>query len=319
MVSRAGMSSGGNGTTTNTSTTGTQTTNTSTTGTSTGRSNSSGVQTTTSDIQNMTGTALGALDSLIMGLSGSMGISAGAGGGAGSASIGGGGKKKSGSNAAANEATSQWRAQIQKLNDLANTYSKDAAFKDSDVAVQGALAKALEASMPTITAGIQSAGTSGSAMSALLTQKAAEDAAYNAAQVGVNAAIQYGNIAANSLASAGTLIEGGDPTMNALVNALGIAKGAVQEGTTKTKTDQLSSQSSTQNSNTVQTTAGTQNTNQTTTPTGGTQGGTATTTNTATGNTATPNYAGNQQAWYTPSSYRNATYVQKGTSYSQFG
>lgn len=277
-----------------------------------GRSSSS----TTQNIQNMSSTSLSVLDQLISNLGAGYGITGEdiSGYSLGTqAAI----RKRNAKNASDNqsEATLQWKNQIQQLNDLASDYSKSAAFSDSDVAVQGALAKALEASMPTITAGIQSAGTSGSAMSALLTQKAAEDAAYNAAELGVNTAIAYGNIAAGALGSAGSLIANGDPAMQQLLSALGIAKGSVEQGTTS----QSGSSSSSSTSSGTQTSVNTGN-QQTTQEQAVTQQATPSTGTTASTSAVAPKtYTGSSQAFYTPSSYRQASYVQNGNSYSQFG
>lgn len=311
MVSRAsGVNMGGS--TTNQSQSGTNTSVTNTNQSTKGSSSSSSSQVTNTNVQNMTSTALGALNSLIAGLSSGLGLSTGGGNSPLVRSRGGNSKSSTPS-----KQSVQYQGQIDKLNQLASDYSKQAAFSDSDMAVQGALAKALEQTLPTVTAGIQAAGTSGSAMSALLAQKAAEDAAYSAAQVGVDTAIAYGNIAQNALTSAGSLVAEGDPAMNALINALGISKGAVEKGTTKTSGSQSGSSSQTTSGTQTTVSTGQQDTTQVQTPNTPAAGAATTTTPTTTA--ATPNYAGSAQAFYTPSSYRGATYTQKGNSYSQFG
>lgn len=115
---------------------------------------------------------------------------------------------------------------------LRNDYTKSKAFADAIAAMNSQLAKGIESQMPTITAGIDAAGTSGSAMSALLTQTAAENAARNAAELGLNAAISYGQIQTGFGNILEQLTAGGDPVTNQLLSALEIAKGASESSTT---------------------------------------------------------------------------------------
>lgn len=114
-------------------------------------------------------------------------------------------------------------------------YGRGAAFGDAAGAAASQSARALEQIMPTLTAGIDSAGTSGSAMQALLAQRAASDAAGLAAELSLNASVQYGQIKNQALANTTNLLAGmgqiQDATMNQLLSALNIAKGA----TTKTR------------------------------------------------------------------------------------
>lgn len=133
-------------------------------------------------------------------------------------------------------------------------YSKANAFADAQAAMASQLAKALEQSMPTLTAGIDAAGTSGSAMQALLTQQAAENAARNAAELGLNAAISYGQLQAGFGDILERLTSEGDPVTNQLMQALGIAKGAYENTTAK------SNSSSSQSSNTTTNQTSTENT-----------------------------------------------------------
>ena len=94
--------------------------------------------------------------------------------------------------------------------------------------------------MPTITAGIDSAGTSGSALSALLTQRAAADAAAEGAKLGLSAAIDYGNIAVAAGNTATGLLQSGNPLVNALLESLNVAKGAVSNTKEKTSSSAVS-------------------------------------------------------------------------------
>lgn len=111
-------------------------------------------------------------------------------------------------------------------------YSKSNAFQDALGAMNSQLAKGIESQMPTITAGIDAAGTSGSAMAALLTQQAAQDAARNAAELGLTAAVNYGQLQVGFGDIIERLSKEGDPSTNQLLAALGIAKGASENTTT---------------------------------------------------------------------------------------
>lgn len=128
---------------------------------------------------------------------------------------------------------------------LRGDYTKSKAFADAIGAMNSQLAKGIESQMPTITAGIDAAGTSGSAMSALLTQTAAENAARNAAELGLNAAISYGQIQTGFGNILEQLTAGGDPVTNQLLSALEIAKGASESSTTTGSMSQTQRNSST--------------------------------------------------------------------------
>lgn len=143
--------------------------------------------------------------------------------------------------------------EIDKNQSLRGDYTKSAAFADALAAMNSQLAKGIESQMPTITAGIDAAGTSGSAMSALLTQTAAENAARNSAELGLNAAISYGNIQTGFGSILEQLTAQGDPVTNQLLSALEIAKGASESSTTTGSQSQ--SQKGTTNS--ITTTVGT--------------------------------------------------------------
>ena len=136
-------------------------------------------------------------------------------------------------------------------------YTKSNAFADAQNAMNANLAKALEQAMPTLTAGIDAAGTSGSAMQALLTQQAAENAARNAAELGLNAAISYGQIQAGFSDILERLTAEGDPVTNQLLQALNISKGSMENtkssgtSTTTGKESSISTVTGTETSNTV--------------------------------------------------------------------
>lgn len=215
-----------------------------------GRSTTTGTQKQVTDISSMSSGALAILNQLIASISG-------------------------GTNAQTNQLQQEWANQISHANQLYTNYSKSAAIVDSQAAMNATLAESLRKAMPTITAGIDAAGTSGSALSALLTQQAAESAAENAAQLGLSAAISYGNIAAQANQTAANLVNTGDPALNALMEALGISKGSVTKGTTTTTNNSTtvnnqtstSSSSSQSTSNKTANQTGNSNTTSTTGPT----------------------------------------------------
>ena len=150
---------------------------------------------------------------------------------------------------------------------LRGDYTKSKAFADALNAMNSQLAKGIESQMPTITAGIDAAGTSGSAMSALLTQTAAENAARNAAELGLNAAISYGQIQTGFGNILEQLTANGDPVTNQLLSALEIAKGASESSTTTGSSSQTQRGSSTTIENSTSTTKENKNIEEKETPT----------------------------------------------------
>lgn len=187
-------------------------------------------------------------------------------------------------------------------------YSKGAAFADASAAASAMMSQALETALPAITAGVDSAGTSGSAMAALLSTKAAEAVSRNAAQLQLDAAISYGQIANQSSGIIAELLKINSEESRNLLHGLEIAKGARTEQTvitdrnivnksssTRSGSESGSSQSNESNwSNTTQTNSGgTSSTNRQYHPpargsSGGSSGGSS--------------YGGS--SWSTPSSYR---------------
>lgn len=131
-------------------------------------------------------------------------------------------------------------------------YSKSAAFADSEGLMQQALREALESTLPSILLAGEAAGTSGDAISALLANDASTRAAQGAANVGINAAVDYGQIAAALLDTQASLANRTDPAVEALIQALGVDKGSAERGTTKTKGSASSNSSSTSSTRQVQ-------------------------------------------------------------------
>lgn len=113
-------------------------------------------------------------------------------------------------------------------------YSKAAAVMDSTAAASAQMTNALKQMLPAITAGVDSAGTSGSAMAALLSQQAAESVSRNAAQLQLDAAISYGQIANQSSGIIAELLKIDDQSANRFLEGLNIAKGAISTTSDRT-------------------------------------------------------------------------------------
>lgn len=243
--------------------TGVQTQVGTTTGTSTttGKSSSSATSTERKQADYLDPVARKALNDLLITLSG------GSGGGNNPLRPGGG---KGGNSEIANNAkriTQERFKEVATNQGLRSDYSKGAAFADATGAMNAQLAEALQLAMPTITAGIDSAGTSGSALSALLTQQAADDAAAQAAKLGLEAAINYGNIQVGFSGVIEGLLGQGSEEANLLLQALGIAKGASENSKTTSSSNQSSSSSQTTNSSQTSTSTSTSKDSQAVTPT----------------------------------------------------
>lgn len=261
-ISRTADLSARTGQTTNSTSNSSGISNTVGTSTTTGRSFSSSSSTEKRNIDYMDSASRAALNSLIAGLTGSSPS------GGGNFFRGGGGSS-SGTNQVAqqaNQLTQQRLNEVSANQAIRGDYSKANAFADATGAMNANLARALEQSMPTITAGIDAAGTSGSALSALLTQQAADDAAASAAELGLQAAINYGQIQSGFSNVIANLLSQGSESANLLMQALGIAKGSVEKGTVTQNSSQSQSSSQTTNSSQTTTSNQTANTTQTTTP-----------------------------------------------------
>lgn len=123
------------------------------------------------------------------------------------------------------------------------SYTKDAAFADAEGAMQKSLRDALEATLPSILLAGEAAGTSGDAISALLSQDLATRASGEAAQVGLGAAVDYGQLSAALLDTQASLVNRQDPALEALIQALGVDRGSAERGTKTTSGRQSSSES----------------------------------------------------------------------------
>lgn len=144
-------------------------------------------------------------------------------------------------------------------------YTKEAAFNDAQGLMAQTMRTTLESLLPGINRAAAGAGTSQNSMRALLTQKAAEEAAQAASAQGLNAAVQYGNLNSNFASVLERLTTPDNSTTNALLQALNTARGAVTSSTTSgssitdQQTDSSTQQQSQSNSNSNQQT----NSNQT--------------------------------------------------------
>lgn len=117
---------------------------------------------------------------------------------------------------------------------LQSNYSKEAAFGDAQGAMAQSLRQSLEKMLPSLTRSAEGAGTSANSMRALLLQDAATRSSEAASALGLKAAVDYGNISANLSNTLAQLATKSDPVTTALLNALGIAKGAVTSSTENT-------------------------------------------------------------------------------------
>lgn len=145
---------------------------------------------------------------------------------------------------------------------LRNGYSKEAAFADSQGAMNQFLQQAMEQAMPTLARAAEGSGTSQNSMRALLTQDALNRAAQGAATLGLQAAANYGQVGSSYSNILEQLTRPDTTVTDALLNALNIAKGATQNTQSTTKgsstTNSTGSQTSTSNNtSTTQNSGGT--------------------------------------------------------------
>ena len=132
-------------------------------------------------------------------------------------------------------------------------YSKANAVADSNAFTDRAMREMLEKVMPGINAAVEGSGTSGGAVSGLLKNDAAARAAENAATLSVQAAVEYGKISNDASQVIAGLVSQAPAATKMLLEALGVAKGSVQSGTTATvgnnTTNTTGTQSTTENKN----------------------------------------------------------------------
>jgi Flp pilus assembly protein TadG len=193
-------------------------------------SNSSQTQNSNSTTNNMTKNNQAALDALIRQLAG-------------------------GGTAEMRQQSEERQGEIDTVQGIRGGYSKDNAFIDAQGLIAQQMRRALESMLPSINRAAEAAGSSGGALRALLLQDAAAKAAESASALGTQTAAQYGGISSNLSGVLEGLTRSDPAVTNALLGALGVAKGAVQNTTGTVNTT---------GSSTVNT-AGSTNTNNTST------------------------------------------------------
>lgn len=314
-ASNTGGGGGGGGNNTITQTTGPRTDTSITTQNSNSSSSSNSTQntagsksttsnsTTTTKNKNMSDSALAALDNLIAQLS-------------------------KGGTPQDQQRWKQIQAEITANTLQQQKYSKESAQYDADTAAKAAQYEALQQMVPTISAGIDSAGTSGSAMAALLAQDAADQAARASAQLQLDAMISYGQIANQASGNNVELLKIDNPVTQQLLAALDIAKGAVTESTQTTKASESSrwnestvassNSNSSSNSTTTQVNTMGPQTTLTTTNTGGNNGGSTGPSPTKTSSFTTPSSYSKGNTSYWGSINPNKNIKTQGNNYSQF-
>lgn len=131
----------------------------------------------------------------------------------------------------------QRRILEEQLNTLQNVrgaqadYSRETALGDSEALMQTMLQRSMESALPGILAAGSGAGTSGDAITALLSQDLASRAAGDAAGVGVQAVQGYGGILAQLMGQEVAASQGmEDQALGALLEALGVDAGSMKRG-----------------------------------------------------------------------------------------
>ncbi len=127
------------------------------------------------------------------------------------------------------------QAEVAGLQGQRAGYSKEAAFADAQGLIAQTMRQALEKLVPSINSAALGAGASQSSMRALLTQRAAENAAQMSATEGVKAATSYGQVAGGLSDVIARLLSVQDPSAELLIRALGTAKGPTSGGTTASR------------------------------------------------------------------------------------
>lgn len=142
-------------------------------------------------------------------------------------------------------------------------YSRETALGDAEGLMQTMLQRSMEEALPSILMAGQGAGTSGSAITALLSQDLATRAAGQAAGVGVDAVQGYGSILAQLTGQEVAATQGmEDQALAALMEALGIDAGSMKRGSQTTNSRSTTNARETTNSR--ESTTGSQRTTGTT-------------------------------------------------------
>lgn len=136
-------------------------------------------------------------------------------------------------------------------------YTKEAAFADAGNLSARYMRQLLETQMPQINRAVEGSGTSGGAVAGLLAQDAAARTAESQAALGLQTAVQYGQISTGLDQLLAQLASVGNPELNQLIQLLGVAKGSIDQritgGSSSGFEDKTTSQNTTQNETTKQT------------------------------------------------------------------
>lgn len=150
--------------------------------------------------------------------------------------------------------TPEMQAQAAQRQDILDTtranaagYTKQAAFADAQGLISQQMRRTLESLLPSINRAAEDAGSSGGALRALLLQDAANKAAESSSALGVQTAVNYGNIQTNFSQVLEAFSRNDPKATEMLLSALNVAKGAVQntQGTTTTNGTQTTNTNTT--------------------------------------------------------------------------
>lgn len=141
--------------------------------------------------------------------------------------------------------------EIKRTQALQGGYSKDAAFTDA-TALTSKFARVLaEQMMPTLLRAQEAAGASGAATGALIANDMTQRVSESAASLGLTAAVDYGKISTALESTLELLTRENNPALTALIQSLGVAKGAIQNTTQSTTQTGSQDVSKTQSQNTT--------------------------------------------------------------------
>lgn len=141
------------------------------------------------------------------------------------------------------------------VRNLLGEFSKQQAFEDAKGLMALNMQNSMQKNMPAIQRSIEGAGTSAASMQSLLSQNLVNDSALAASALGAEQAKAYGSTTTNLASLLEALTRQDNSVLNALTNALGIAK----QGTVNRTTSQSGSSSkagATSGSTTTQTVNG---------------------------------------------------------------
>lgn len=146
----------------------------------------------------------------------------------------------------------QRQALMSFVEQMLGEYSKKSAFEDAQNLMNLNIQQTMQKNMPAIAKSIEGAGTSASSMQGLISQNLARDAALGAGALGADQAKSYANASVNLASILENLSRPDNSIVNALTQALQVAKGgtvnrtanqigsssqnAVQSGKTEVKT-----------------------------------------------------------------------------------